>query len=394
MRKPTLFLIASLGVISAYAQDSDERAPSPPVENLYFATDEFIYIPRNTLYVGFRVLSGAKASFSGSSRIWSQNVYVGDETTKVDYRTYHDGQVGVDSRTDADGNYILSADGLTNTWSYSSDTQAAEKNGYIAMHNYMAQVHDTEARSKDPDSVSGFELMITRDLKQIGSNSFFCLTGAIGMSDLKSIFSTKVPATLLTMTDYYSLHGAAAPGEGYSAPTSSSVTVTDADGNVQTVYVDNTVYISSSPDRRELTMTESSDLVTNRYKIKGAFVSMRVGPTFYFPVWGKLRASVSAGLAAVYAGTTFSVEESYEPTEDSDPITMEKSSIEKKLLPGYYVDANLEYWISERAGLYAGASYQSSGDFNQRIKTDHSEYVTKVEFKALSGLRAGLNLRY
>lgn len=396
MRKTTLILFSTLGALNAFAQqqDDDDRKQPTPVENLYFATDEFVYIPRNTLYVGLRVMKGASASFSGSSFISNPNVNVGDASGVYQYRSYHDGNVSYDTRTDGDGKPVASADGLTNTWTYAYAEQVStEHPGYIAMHNYMASVSDTTPRSRDMGAVSGVELVLTRDLKQLSSRVYLCLSGAVGMSDLKSSMRTAVNGTLYTMTDYYSLNGAAAPAAGYSGPTSSTNTVTDQLGNSTTVTKDTTTYLGAEPANRTLTATTANGEINNFYRVKGAFLSARVGPTLYFPIWGKFRGSVSVGAAAVYAGSTFSVEQEYTP-ETGDPITNSVSSVDKKVMPGYYVDANVEYWMTERAGFYAGASYQSSSNYTQTIENEQTKYATKIEFKGLSGLRAGVNLRF
>jgi hypothetical protein len=237
------------------------------------------------------------------------------------------------------------------------------------------------------------EITLSRDLKQLGSRSYLCLTGGIGVTDLKSGVETFVPAELRTVTDYYSLNGAAAPGAGFSSPGTSTVTLTDSDGNSKTVTVTNAIPVDAAPTNHTVTSVMSTNAVTNNYKVKGAFITMRVGPTVYFPIWGKLHASVSCGFAAVYAGTTFAIEESYDAYE-GDPLTMSKSGVEKRVMPGYYFDANLEYWITERTGFYAGASYQSSSDYTQTVKDVEYEYTTKIEFKGLSGMRAGVNMRF
>ena len=43
------------------------------------------------------------------------------------------------------------------------------------------------------------------------------------------------------------------------------------------------------------------------------------------------------------------------------------TSDETALLPGYYVDAAFQYAMTETAGLYLGAIYQSSGDYVQEV---------------------------
>ena len=77
-----------------------------------------------------------------------------------------------------------------------------------------------------------------------------------------------------------------------------------------------------------------------------------------------------------------------------DAINLTESDSANHFLPGYYADANLEYWITDTTGFYAGAVYQNTGDFKQEVKTDTADFTTKVDMSSLSGLRAGMNFRF
>jgi hypothetical protein len=157
------------------------------------------------------------------------------------------------------------------------------------------------------------------------------------------------------------------------------------------------VLITSSPLSRTTTVTTDATSVTNLWKLKGAYYTFRAGPTVFLPITSHLRASVSVGAALVYSGTTYTVTQTLQtplgdPIPADIPATTTNASVH--FLPGYYADANLEYSLSETAGFYAGAVYQSTGDFTQEAKTDTADFFAKVDLRGLSGLRAGMNIKF
>jgi hypothetical protein len=64
------------------------------------------------------------------------------------------------------------------------------------------------------------------------------------------------------------------------------------------------------------------------------------------------------------------------------------------VLSGYYVDASLQFDLTERAGFYAGAVYQSTGSYTQHARDASSDYTTKIDLEGQSGLRAGMTIRF
>ena len=60
------------------------------------------------------------------------------------------------------------------------------------------------------------------------------------------------------------------------------------------------------------------------------------------------------------------------------------------LLPGYYADAGAEYWMTERAGFYLGASYQKSGSFDQTL----NDRTAKIDLSTTYGVQSGITLRF
>jgi hypothetical protein len=133
--------------------------------------------------------------------------------------------------------------------------------------------------------------------------------------------------------------------------------------------------------------------VTNRYHLKGAYFTFRAGPSLSLPIGERFRATVSAGAALVYAGTTYTVLQDFTPPT-GELITSGVERSEANFLPGLYADANLEMTLTERAGAFLGVAYQNSGSFDQGIKEGNVNYGTKVKLSNLTGIRMGLNVRF
>ena len=416
MRKQTLVLLATLAAVSvAKAQQSDEdsKPQQAPVENLYFSTDEFIYIPEYTLNYGFRTLSGAKGRFSGTSTIKSSSVNIGDNITALMNRSYHDGFVSVDRRLDASGSTVA-ADGSTNTWGYTYDSQGNTP-GYVQMHTYEATTIDAGPKQKDFGNTFGVEVVAARDLRKLGAHILWNITGGICLNDITQKTTRYESARVTTITDLYSLDGAGMPARPtqtssttptpYTSPSTQTVPEIGTDG--QPIYTDppnnntqktqtinTTTLLKQFPSARLPTSTTMEGSIKNQYKLKGSFYTMRLGPTFVFPITAKLRISTSIGGVLVYAGGTFTVDSEFTPLE-GDVITDQVSSVDKNFAAGYYVDANVEYWLTERTGFYAGGVHQSSGSYTQNIRTDSgADYSTRVDLSNLSGFRAGMNYRF
>jgi hypothetical protein len=415
LRLALLVFASTLGL--ARAQDEEERR-APPTEIPDFSNlDEYIYEPKSTVTIGIRHLSGPKTQFAGQGRIVSPED-AGPTTGNNITRNYHDGTVSPDARfvprVDSSGNPVIdpdsngqvfdkvAPDGKTNTWAYGDARQASEAPGYMAFHTYSANIVDTATRSLDALSSLGLDLTVTRDMgKLFGTRMTWNLTAGMSANDISAKTSGYVLADRLTRTDYYSLFGQTAPSAPYSAPSSTTQTVLDAagntvtntDGSSQLVSVDTTVLISDQPVASMSSTLRDATSVTSRWKLKGAYYTFRAGPTIWIPITSRFRASFSFGPALVYAGTDYTVTETFTPDIGAD-LTDTNSSQTYHLMPGYYADANLQFDITERAGLYAGAVFQSAGTYKQNLDAENAHYTTKVDLSNQSGLRAGMTVRF
>ncbi|HEX2851739.1 MAG TPA: hypothetical protein VHO24_00775 [Opitutaceae bacterium] len=405
MKQFRLALIFSvLALRAAHAQRDSE--PIPDFTNL----DEFIYEPKTTLTLGVRSLSGAKTSFSGQGLILSPDV-AGNATDSNIPRLYHDGDLQPDGRGTAvdngDGTITfvpITPDGKTNGWGFLDDRQATQFPGYIAMHDYSATITDVRARSRDGQGSMGVELAVARDMGKLFNTRFtWTLGGGVTINDINAASNDKVRANINTITDLYSLYGELAPAGPYdSRSATSTVVVTDgngnpvlnADGSTQTVTTDAAVLLGNTPVQRITTSTTDDTSVSHNSKLKGAYYTFRAGPTLWMPITHRFRVSISLGATLIYAGTNYTLIQSFQP-ETGAEISETLESDESKFLPGYYADATLQFDVTPRTGFYAGAMFQSSGDYEQNIADGAgTNYSSKLEFGNQSGFRAGMTIKF
>ncbi len=422
MKHLRLALVAFASMVGlAHAQD-DEARRAPPVEIPDFSNlDEYIYEPKSTLTFGVRYVSGAKIGFAGGvGQILSRNE-PGEATGTDAIRIYHDGAVQPDARSvgrvDDQGQPVvnpdtglqyfdpITPDGRTNTWNY-TDLSQRSREGFVAFRDYSAQIMDPTTRSEESNSTMGVDLAMHRDMgKLFGGRMAWTLSAGMSINDIAADTSGAVSARLDTLTDYYRFYpqpGRSLPDPPYSAPSSISEAVLDSEGNpvineidgsTQVITTDTTVLLDNQPAERINTSVITDTNVLNRWKVKGAYYTFRAGPTVWIPITTRLRATVSVGAALVYSGSTYTVTETLIP-EVGTEISETESSEDYKLLPGYYADATLQFDLTERAGFYAGAIYQSAGSYTQAVENGVTNYTTKIDLSNQNGVRAGMSIRF
>jgi hypothetical protein len=416
MKQFRLALVIFVSVLGL-ARAQDEQSRQPPTEIPDFSNlDEYIYEPKSTLIVGLRRLSGAKTQFSGRGTLAAPETAF-DATTPNLTRVYHDGTVSPDARTagrtDSSGNPIIdsvsgsqtfdpiASDGKTNTWSYQSGSQSLP-DGYIAFHTYSADITDPSIQRKDAASASGVDVAVSRDMgKLFGTRASWSLIAGVTMNDITAKTTANVQATLTTITDIYSLDGQVLPAAPYSAPSSSSATVVDSngvavlnsDGSTQTATTDTSVLLNNHPLNRQTQTAVDTTSVSARWELKGAYYTFRAGPAVWVPITSRFRATMSAGPALIYAGSTYTVTQSYQPATGAE-ITDTSFDTANHILPGYFADASLQFDLTEHTGFYAGAVFQSAGSYTQTLDNTAAHYSTKVDFANQNGLRAGMTIRF
>lgn len=351
-----------------------------------FDLDDYYVEPKMTLSVGFRGLSGPKMSFSGSTGITntiSSIQGMGDPDATGIERNYHDGYLLIDQRKDADGNPV--ADGLTNSWRMLDTRQVTEAGDAIAMHTYSAQITDNKTRESDPGNSYGAELVVARDMGKIGNRIEWRLFAGVSINNINVVARDNVLATITTLTDLYGLNGQTAPTEPYEAPSS----IVNEDNSV----TDTTVLLGQKPDSRTSTSVTNDTSVSSFWRLKGTYVTFRAGPEVLFKITDKFKLSVSAGPAFIYVGTNYAVVQTM-LVDTADPVIDAMESIDDDVLKGYYADMNLEYSFTDRAGLYMGAFYQTSGIYNQDLKSLGWNYSARLDLNSMQGFRAGMNFKF
>jgi hypothetical protein len=368
------FLVATSAVFAQRSDEPELEDYVPVVED-----DLVVYVPKNAVRLGFRGLTGAISGFSGQGLVSDPDVQLGADTG-IERRQYHDGGVGLDTRTmiDPSGTQVpITPDGRTNNWAFFDQSQATP-DGLIAMHAYSARVTDSAVREDDPGLALGVEVATEREFGNVfGTRMKWGVVGGVSINQILATTKSEVQADITTITDYYSLGGQAAPTAPYD-PTSTNPT------------------LLWSELLGRLTETNGSlTAVVNEWKLRGAYMTFRAGPTLLLPITKRFSATISAGGVMVYAGSTYEVKQTFAPATGAE-IVQEMMSNESVFLPGFYVDANLQFDFTDNAGLYLGGVYQSSGDYTQEASTANGEsmYKARVDLASLQGIRAGVTFKF
>jgi len=379
----TLSVAAALAPCVGLAQSANNtESPRPESELPNFDFGDLHVEQKFNMSVGFRSISGPKVTFSGG-----EGITIGDLSQALDpsitdqARQYNDGFVGLDQRTGA-------TDGKTNTWGIVDPKQLVNGGQDVAMHLYSAEITDGGTHRTKQGSDLGAELLVTRDMGKIGKRLEWKLFAGFSMNNVSGAARDGVTASVTTLRDLYSLAGQTLPNDPpYNAP--SFIT----DPNDADKVIDTTVFLGRGPDSRTIGIDVGDSQVFNAWKLKGSYVTFRVGPTLLYDISEKIKLSISAGPVLMYSGTTYTVERLFilgsgasitERTEDSD----------SKVLTGYYGDVTLHYMITDRAGFYAGAFFQSGDSYDHDMEDIASSYSAHIDLESLNGFRAGLQYKF
>jgi hypothetical protein len=316
------------------------------------------------------------------------------DTTSLAARGYNDGVVSPDTRKDSSSH--PSNDGLTNEWTINFADQVTSS-GDIAFHLYNTSTDGATLKGKS-SSAAGWELQVGRSLGKIARKIDVSLVAGISFSSVNAKSSGTVQAQLTTVTDVFSLNGQGVPDTTtlpYSGFNSSTVNVVDANGNsvlnadgtLATKTQETSLLLGRFPTR---TTTTSTADVKGDWHLKGAYYMFRVGPLFQIPITERLKLSLGIGGALAYVGTDYTADEEIDLTEVTSTVQTAEISHRNSLLPAFYADANAEYWLTERTGVYLGATYQRSRSFDQTL----GGRTATVDLGTTSGVSTGITLRF
>ncbi len=413
--------LACLPVVGLRAAGDDKEEQQAPEEIPNFnQLDEYVYVPKSTLSLGGRfLLKGPKTTYAGQGAIPS-TVNPGDSTTVSVpniSRTYIDGTVSPDARTvtviSALGGTVthpIQSDGKTNTWSYANNSSLLWNyntnsnqllpDGNIAFHTYAVEVTDTSAHQVYGQSNAGVELILDHDMGKLGKHFKWSLSGGFSIADIHSSVYAGVPTTLTTLADEYDLFGQVPPSAPFSSPSNVSQTVYNSLGLPVTGTTTGTasqsitqqILLGNVPLSR--TLTDTFITTTNRYFIEGAYYTLRFGPTIELPFWKHFDLTASAGPMFIYSGSILNVLEDLK-IATGEEFTDLYSKQNNHILPGYYVDVNLKYELTDTAGFYMGGLYQSAGSYKQSVPSGPStSYTSTIDFGSQEGVKGGLTVRF
>lgn len=389
-------LAVSLFVSAAYSQNPD--AAEKPADTTKEEADaqragfgrlpEYdIYVPDNTLSVGIRVSGKAKVQFSGIGTISNENTPTGDLTSELT-RVYDNGAVGLDQRLDANGSPIPN-DGKTNNWRFDSADQVSADSTGIYMTSYSTVSDGTMVDAKSGPT-PGVDIEVSR---RVGGRKIkWGLQAGLGLNDINAKSTGEISASLRSLTDFYSLLGAAVPTAPYDGPVTRTDVVTNPDGSVTTIQTDITTLLSELPLDRTDTLTEGGAQINGFWQVKGAYLSARLGPWIEMPINEKIKVRASGGVSGTVIGAFMRFDERFLiPDSTEELAASDQTSTDAWGMFGGYVALEGQYWLTERSGFFAGASYEAvSGDVQLRS----GERLADMNVDAGAGVRFGFTTRF
>lgn len=305
---------------------------------------------------------------------------IGDLYSEVN-RSYDDGGVAVDQRRSSDGS-DLPDDGRTNTWRMAYDSQLIDEDGDgladgVAFHRYETRSDGAHVEA-DSTQVPGIDFDYAYAFGKFGGrlrNKSPRATwgGSVGLSisSINAKSNDTIMATLLTVEDRYSLDGATPPDAPYTAPSSTTVTSVDANGNTITNTVDTTVLLANRPYRRyypeDFPFTQAP--VEGFWQVRGGALTARAGLWARFRPTERLGLRLGAGLSATFLGLTMRYDEWLDEEELVTQLRYRnETSPDKWLYYGAYGSADAELWLTGSTALFIGATYEKlDEDISMRL---------------------------
>lgn len=393
------------------------------------------YVPKSRVSIGFRMLqSGGKVNFGNLGTIGFDLEVPAQSEGRVD-RVYDNGAVRVDvlrleekdadgnqtttpggryplittvELKDDDGNVIGTEDvqtgdllaytpGLTRNWGYGANSQITADGTRIAMNTYSA-VSEGGTAAKENGMSGGVEFQYVRTLSNPTKRVQWGLLGGITLNGINSKVVGSVTSTLLTRTDYYSLAGNTPPEAPYAAPSFADY-LSDEGEVLRAQGLETTVPIGQDIVAHEDTTTPGGIEVNGEWQVKGAYFMVRLGPMVRTQLTNRLAAQASVGYAGAYAGTTYTVRETFQ-VPDLEGVLVganagpDFNGIEKtsstKFLSGYFADLNLEWAATERTGLFGGVTAQKFDGYDQMV----GSRTARIDLGESVGLRGGVSIRF
>ena len=358
-----------------------------------------------------------------TTRTWSERTYSanGRRYTIVNHVRYTNNADSTKNYTTSQiiGDYVnydtALQTGSTRGWSFNSPSQVGGADGatYVDMSNYSTTSTGDTAQAES-DSSAGVELQFSHIFKRY-KRFEWGLNFSAGAANINAKTRGTIRSRLNKTTDRYFLEPADSRGASVDPSDFPNWWFTSSDANavsdtVQTVVtgaatatdytyaIENYRYLNYASPNSLGTSDVGVATVSGYWQIKGAYYMLRLGPVVRFPVSKNWTISVGAGAAGAFVGTKFTVDE-YISLEDvaGNPIRYQSSvnekqstTEEKRFLPGFYADVNIERWLTVRTGVYVGYGYEKLGDYTQHV----GGRSAKVDLGADGGFRFGIITRF
>ncbi len=397
--------------------------------------------PRNKVTVGFRLLSsGGHVDFSNLGAVPAK--VVAEASAGAVDRVYDDGTVSRDvlraNEVDASGNqlsspggryatyftnsdgtkgeqngdYVSYTPGQTRTWVEYTDAQLTSKPGYIGFTNYSTTSEGGHFTDK-PGPSAGVELQFSRDMGRLSRRIQWGFSTGIALNGINSKVAGDVTSTLNTRTDYYAIVGGSVVGAPISAPSTNTYINPDS-GNTYSDGYETSTPLSQTPSQTVNGSVAGGATVSGRWEIKGAYFLVKLGPSLKAQFTDRLEASISAGFAGAYVGTTYTATESFtvpgvfdytQPnvvTDDAGNSTTTyplktdlgvvdpQSSSVSKFVTGYYADFNMEWAANETTALFGGLTAQKLSAYDQMV----AERLAHIDLGSAVGVRGGISIKF
>lgn len=343
------------------------------------------------LHTNVRVGSAdSTVSFGGLGTIDPSTFIPGADQTDFPVRLYDDGRVILDelrtNEADEDGNqtsipggryqtrddggnltgdFLSYTPGQTRSWSYGSAEQVNDR--FISMNQFSTQSTGAGFGAEGDSSGLGFEMAVSRRILRLGRKMELGISGSIGLSDFNASTSQQFTADLITMTDVYEAYGDV-PDPPYNAPSTGVLTDPDTGLIIPFGQFETTVPLQQVTPNRSFSTDPNGANIAGAWSIDGAYYSIRLGPEIRGHLTENIAFTLGAGVMGAFVGSEFSAVELLDlDTPTTTTIGFRGTDSITEILVGYYAEVSIEYWITQRTGLFLGAVLESMDDFVQNF---------------------------
>jgi hypothetical protein len=376
--------------------------------------------PRNKVSVGFRLLdSGGKVDFGnlgaipakliapasagavdriydngavGADALRSNEVDSNGNQTSTPGGRYQITSTGTDGTVSVVGDYVSYTPGQTRSWTENTQDQLDARPGYVGFTNYSTTSEGGHFSDK-AGPVMGVELEFSRSFGRVSRRVEWSITTGITLNSISNKTAGVVTSTLNARTDYYAATGPLPP-----APTSApSFVPLYVDGlPINDFGYETTVPISQTPDESLTTNTSTPGgaEVHGQWQVKGAYMMLKLGPSFHVQFSDHWEMTGSIGFAGAYAGTTYSAVETVLVAGLPEGSTAGNQGIEAsnatKFLTGYYGDLTFQWTANDTTGIYGGITAQQLTSYEQMV----AERTAKIDLGSTVGVRGGISIKF